>query len=130
MTERREFDAKTKGAIIKRATHEGVVRCEECRCAVSRWEIHHVKPDALEINKSAKLTPADGMLLCKHCHDELTRPFQTIIAKVKRQELKHLGARKKSKLSSAEPQRRATTPTTKIALGRPAWARRFTTEDA
>ena len=103
---RREFTKSTKVAIIKRATVGGVTRCEECRCAVVRFEIHHRKEDALEIDKSAKLTADDGLLLCYPCHDELTRPFQTVIAKVRRIEAKHLGVRSSPAFQSrkfAEP---------------------------
>lgn len=89
---RREFTKSTRVAIIKRATVEGVTRCEKCFAAVTRFEVHHLKEDALEIDKSKPLTAVDGVLWCEPCHDEATRPFQTIIAKVKRVEARHVGA--------------------------------------
>ena len=111
---RREFSRPVYVQIVRRATVSNVIRCEKCRCAVSRFEVHHTKEDALEIDKSAKLTAEDGMLLCFPCHDELTRPFQTVIAKVKRIEAKHKGFKKGAKLPAASPAHRATTPVVKM----------------
>jgi len=99
---RHEFDARTKLAITKRATVDGVTRCEECHCAVSRWEIHHLKEDALETDKRAKLTPAQGALLCVPCHKEHTRAFIPVIAKIKRVEQKHMGARRTPTIRSRD----------------------------
>ena len=90
MSKRREFSRAVYVEIAKRATVNGVTRCEKCGCAIARFEVHHTVEDALEVDKSAKLTAADGLLLCHPCHSELTRPFQTIIAKLKRVEAKHI----------------------------------------
>jgi len=95
---RRNFDRATRVAIIKRATIDGVIRCERCGLATRRFEIHHKIADALEIDKSRKLTPADGELLCKDagresCHGRQTAEHDVpAIAKAKRREAAHIGA--------------------------------------
>jgi hypothetical protein len=95
---RRNFDRATKVAIIKRATIDGVIRCERCGIPTRRFEIHHKIADALEINKSRKLMADDGELLCKDagresCHGRQTAEHDVpAIAKAKRREARHLGA--------------------------------------
>ena len=123
MTKRREFSRSVYVEIVKRATINAVIRCEKCRVAVSRFEVQHVREDALEIDKSAKLTVGDGLLLCKPCHDELTRPFQTVIAKVKRIEAKHTGFKKGYALPPASPAHRATRPVEKTVARRPIYCK-------
>jgi Fe-S-cluster-containing dehydrogenase component len=98
MADRREFKKAVKVEIIKRAKKDcrpgsGVVGCEKCGLACVSFEIHHLREDALEIDKSKPLTAEDGALWCKSCHDEHTRTHSTpVVALVKRQEAKHLGA--------------------------------------
>ena len=102
MSSRREFRKSVRVQIIKRATIEGITRCEECRAAVARFEIHHIEPDGLAVDKSSPLTVADGILLCEPCHDRYTPHDVAAIAKAKRREAKHLGAaRPASKIQSA-----------------------------
>lgn len=101
MANRREFDKRTQVAIIKRATAGGQVLCERCNALCRRWEIHHIEQDAMQTNKSAKLTPCDGVLLCKPCHDVVTKAQAPVLAKVLRIEAAHLGAKRiKAKIPS------------------------------
>ena len=91
---RREFTASTKLEIIRRATDaDGVIRCEECHGEANGGEVHHLEQDALQIDKTAKLTAADGALLCRACHKEITKAQAPVLAKVKRVERKHVGAK-------------------------------------
>ena len=107
---RREFDKKTSVVIIKRATVNGVVRCEECHGEAMRHHIDHTDPDAMQIDKSKKLTAEEGRLLCIPCHKEKTRKDVADIAKAKRREAAHLGAKTAPKM-----QGRAFVPTIKQA---------------
>ena len=120
---RREFSCSVYVEIVKRATINDMVRCEKCGCAVWRFHVHHLKEDALEIDKSAKLTAKDGQLLCLLCHGELTRPFQTTIAKVKRVEAKHLGVRKSPSIQSRgfDKSQREPHKTEKVVSRRPVY---------
>ena len=82
---RREFRKSVSVEIVKRATDvRGVTRCEECKAITRRFEIHHVRPDAMEIDKSAVLTAAQGLLLCEPCHAAHTKEDVRAIAKAKR----------------------------------------------
>jgi hypothetical protein len=91
---RREFRRSVKVEIIRRAMADtGDLRCEKCNCAIASGEIHHLREDGLEIDKSMPLTAADGALWCVPCHKEHTATVSVpIIAKAKRREAKHLGA--------------------------------------
>jgi hypothetical protein len=101
MANRREFDKRTQVAIIKRSTVDGKVMCERCNALCRRWEIHHITMDALEVDKSRKLSPCDGVLLCKPCHDVVTKAQAPVLAKVLRVEAAHLGAKRvKAKIPS------------------------------
>jgi hypothetical protein len=93
---RREFRRSVKVEILKRAALSGTLRCEECHAAVKTGEIHHVRADGLEIDKSRSLTAEDGLLLCcgtGSCHARHTAADVPAIARAKRQEASHLGAR-------------------------------------
>lgn len=85
---RREFPRSVKVARIKAATRDGVVYCEKCSLPCSKWEIHHVDPDAL----TGEPTFENSALWCIPCHDEETSRLAPVIAKVKRVEAKHVGA--------------------------------------
>ena len=96
---RREFTTKVRLEIIKRQKRvyaNGVqwVECEKCHDTVTQFEIDHRDPDAMQIDKSRKLTAADGWLLCIPCHAEKTKKDKADIAKAKRREAAHLGARR------------------------------------
>lgn len=108
MADRREFDRKTKVAIIRRATRDGVVYCEECGLPTSRFHIDHTDPDALQIDKSRKLTADDGKLLCagsrETCHGRKTAERDIPnIAEAKRREAADLGAEKPHKAPIQQP---------------------------
>jgi hypothetical protein len=102
---RREFSRAVKIEIVRRATWSdgnSALRdqyCEKCRTSTKgRFEIHHQREDALEVDKSKPLTAADGVLWCKPCHDEHTRKFSTpAVALAKRQEAAALGVEKPGK---------------------------------
>lgn len=133
MSKRREFSIAVRKKILLRAKDErGELRCENPKCLaiVRRGEIHHLKEDALELDKSRKLTAADGIFLCEPCHDELTKAFAPVLAKVRKVEAKHLGAvRATGTIRSpgfAPPAPKDRT-VSKIAAGAPGIARRFLT---
>lgn len=102
MSGRREFTQGVYAQIVKRAMNEdGFVVCEGCGLVLGnkKYQIDHTKPDALEIDKSRKLTADDGKLLGQACcHAEKTRADVAVIAEAKRREAKALGLpRPKSK---------------------------------
>jgi 5-methylcytosine-specific restriction endonuclease McrA len=89
---RKEFSKSIKVAVIKRATVDGQVYCEECGCLTKgRFEIDHVRADGL----LGEATLENAKLLCKPCHDEKTKADVAAIAQAKRREALHLGVRKK-----------------------------------
>ena len=91
---RREFLRSVKREIICRAMDAtGVPRCEQCFGVAIGGEIHHVDMDAMQIDKSARLTAADGKLLCKVCHKEETAKQAPELAQAKRRELLDMGIR-------------------------------------
>ena len=100
MSKRREFKTAVKVEIIKRANR----RCEKCRqMAAVKFEIDHRDPDAMQIDKSKPLTAADGWLLCIPCHDEKTAKDVADIAKAKRREAAHLGAKRDKQPVKSDP---------------------------
>lgn len=92
---RREFSRAVKVEIMRRAGNGSLFGfvCEKCHAVVAYGEIHHLDQDAMQTEKSAKLTAKDGQFLCKGCHKEITVAQAPVLAKVKRIEAKHLGAR-------------------------------------
>ena len=95
---RQEFPRSVRVEIIKRATHSGVIYCEGCGLPAKRFDIDHSDADALKVDKSRRLTAADGKLLCsgarETCHGRKTAEEDIpAIAKAKRREAAHLGAR-------------------------------------
>jgi hypothetical protein len=72
---RREFTKPVAVEIVKRAIMPGSAwpNCEECHASCKRFEIHHIRADGLEVDKSAKLAAAEGQLLCIPCHAEKTK---------------------------------------------------------
>lgn len=103
MSNRRNFDKRTQVAIIRRATADGKVLCERCNALCKTWEIHHRDQDAMEVDKSRKLTPADGELLCKPCHKVLSKAQAPVLAKALRREAAHLGARRDKQPIKSDP---------------------------
>lgn len=106
MANRREFSRDVYAQIVKRAMDPklGPI-CEGCGMVLGKkkWHVDHTKPDALEIDKSRKLTAADGKLLgVKCCHAPKTKQDVAVISKAKAVEAKHLGIeRKKVPIHSA-----------------------------
>lgn len=93
MSNRRNFDRKTKVAIIKRATRpDGQPACERCGAIGCRLEVHHRAMDAMEVDKSRELTADDGELLCGPCHNPITATQRKHLAKALAREAKSLGA--------------------------------------
>lgn len=127
---RREFPRRIRAEIVLRATNAaGLLCCEGCGLVLGKkpYEVDHTLPEALVMDKSRKLTAADGKLLGKACcHAPKTADDIGRIRKADRQRDKHTGAtaRKpwpKRQKTPAPPQARATTPLTKQLP-----ARRFT----
>ena len=100
---RRNFTRATMVQIIKRATDNvGVIRCEKCQGVCVRFHVHHLAMDAMQVDKSAKLTEKEGQLLCEPCHKEITTAQMPVLAKSLRVEAKHLRAVKPAgKIKSA-----------------------------
>lgn len=98
---RREFTKAVYAQIVKRAMLEsGEIACEGCGLILGRRKFHvdHTVPDALQIDKSRKLTADDGKLLgVECCHKPKTVVDQGIIAKAKRVEESYLGMRSPAK---------------------------------
>lgn len=93
---RREFPKSVKAEIVRRAmTKEGLVACEGCGLILGKkpYQIDHTIPDALFLDKSRKLTAADGKLLGQECcHGPKTHQVDIpTIAKVKRVEARDKG---------------------------------------
>jgi hypothetical protein len=98
---RREFTKAVYAQIVKRAMlKSGEIACEGCGLILGRKKFHvdHTVPDALQIDKSRKLTAEDGKLLgVECCHKAKTVIDQGVIAKAKRVEESYLGMRSPAK---------------------------------
>ena len=134
MAHRQNFSKPVRAEIARRAVNAiGEKCCENCGAVGVPLELHHLAMDALQTpeKKRRKLTAADGAMWCEACHDPETAAQRTVLSKVEAVEAKHWAPRKTSKMRSgkslpaAAPQRRATTPPTKVASGPTAFARRF-----
>jgi len=94
---RRNFTKAIIVQCIKNATKDGVVYCGGCGLPCRKWEIDHIRPDGL----LGEPTIENAKLLCVPCHDEKTKVDVATIAKSKRQEFNHLGAKvAKTKIKS------------------------------
>lgn len=115
MSSRREFTANVQLEIKTRAKDSaGVMRCEKCAGVAIGGEIHHVDQDAMQIDKSRKLTVADGLFLCKPCHKEITKAQAPVLAHIKRVERRHNGVH----VTPAQKMKSAPMPTTERAAAR------------
>lgn len=96
---RREFTKTVYAQIVKRALHpKHGICCEGCGLVLGRkpYHIDHTIPDALQVDKSRKLTVDDGKLLgVDCCHKPKTVEDQGVIAKAKRNEAAYLGFKTK-----------------------------------
>ena len=97
---RREFSRSVKAQIVHRAMNaDGQIVCEGCGLVLGKkpYHIDHTDPDAMQIDKSGKLTADDGKLLgVDCCHKPKTKIDVKNIAKAKRREAKHLGFNRNS----------------------------------
>ena len=91
MTKRREFPAKVRVAAIKRATNDvGIIICEICGAMCKAFHIDRIIADA----HGGEPTLENARVICLPCHMEKTKDDTIVAAKLKRQEARHLGARK------------------------------------
>lgn len=112
---RREFTRDVYAQIVKRATNAaGLVTCEGCGLVLGkrRYAVDHIKADGLEVDKTGKLTPADGQLLgVECCHPPKTKDDIGKIARAKAREAKDNGfKRPKQTIRSAGFPRREREP--------------------
>ena len=88
---RKEFPRSVKVAAIKRATVNNEVFCEECGCLTKgRFEIDHIKEDFY----GGTPTLDNAKILCIPCHKEKTGAGAKGMAKTRKVEAKHVGAKK------------------------------------
>ena len=74
----------------------------DCGVLCKKWEIDHVIPDALHIEKKAGSNESsNAKLLCIECHKEKTANDVAVIAKAKRREAASLFIKKRTTLRSA-----------------------------
>jgi hypothetical protein len=118
MTKRRNFSTGLKVAIKDRATREnGQTYCEKCGEPCKRGEVHHLEMDAMKIDKSRKLTAADGAFWCLPCHGEATKAQAPILAKAKARQAAHAGIKAPSRKMPSRPwpvTEKASRPVTKV----------------
>lgn len=91
---RREFSRAIRVEVVKRACAkrlDGKPSCERCGAVGGGLEIHHKDMDAMEVDKTHKLTADDGELLCAACHDPITSEQRKTLAKAQAREASHLG---------------------------------------
>lgn len=95
MANRREFTKQVYAEIVKRAMHPKLgLCCEGCGLVLGKkpYHVDHTIADAMQIDKSRKLTAADGKLLgVECCHKPKTVDDVAAIAKAKRVEANYLG---------------------------------------
>lgn len=126
--ERRNFSRAHKGEMIRRASDEkGIIRCERCKKDLTGQDIEfdHTIAENLILDKTRKLTAADGKLLGKWCchrgPDGKTAQDREAIDRAKRLELGRAGegpALKGKPLPLGRPKHRATAPLEKPPLPR------------
>jgi 5-methylcytosine-specific restriction endonuclease McrA len=126
MTKRREFSKPIVVEIIRRATVGMQVRCEGCGVACRTWQVDHIVAEALVIDKSKKLTAADGQLLCAECHKAKTGTADVpAIARAVRREAKHTGASRPAGNIPSPPKPAPKRPAREPVQGVTNLARRF-----
>lgn len=96
---RKEFLRSVKVACIKRATNGGQVICEQCGSLAKKFAIDHINADGL----TGEPTLANAQLLCDPCHAEKTKADVAAIAKAKRREAAHVGAKPTPKQQIKSP---------------------------
>ena len=91
---RREFPRSVKIAVIKRAGATGMILCEKCGAFAKRWQIDHIRPDGL----LGEPTLDNAQLLGECCYAPKNAADTRSIAKAKRREARHFGAKQSSGL--------------------------------
>ncbi|WP_267550304.1 hypothetical protein [Rhizobium rhizogenes] len=95
MSKRREFSKAVYAQIVHRAMLPGgEIACEGCGLVLGKklYHIDHTIADGLQVDKSKKLTAADGKLLgVECCHKPKTAVDVKVISKAKRVEANYLG---------------------------------------
>jgi 5-methylcytosine-specific restriction protein A len=86
---RQEFPRSVKVVVIKRATRENVVYCENCRLPAKKFQIDHIIADAI----CGKPVIENAMLICDVCFGIKNPQDTTLAAKAKRREARHIGAK-------------------------------------
>lgn len=100
---RREFTKATRGAVIKRATRDDVIYCEDCSLPCKRFQIDHIRADGL----LGEPVLENAQLLCEVCFGVKNPADASAIARAKRIEARHIGAdRPKSSIPSRPKQAR------------------------
>lgn len=90
---RRNFIRSVAIEIAKRAMRpDGQMACEKCGAIGGKLELHHLTMDAMEIDKSHKLTADDGQMWCRECHKPETKAQAAILAEALAREASHLNA--------------------------------------
>lgn len=119
---RREFPTRVRVAVIKRATKDGVIYCEKCHAMAKRFQVDHMRPDAL----LGAPVLENAMLICDLCFGIKNPEDTRRAAKAKRVEAKHIGAaRTKPPISTRAKAERPPSgriglpPRVKDAYGRP-----------
>lgn len=135
MTKRRNFSTAVRVAIKQRAKREnGQFYCEAPGCGLpcKKGEAHHIVMDAMEIDKSRKLTADQGLWYCLPCHKAATKAQAPVLAKARAREAAHLSAKPPSPRpmqsrgwAKTEKPKREARP---VANGTSAIARQFRSE--
>jgi hypothetical protein len=90
---RREFSRDIKVAVIKRATQNSVVYCEQCGALAKKWQIDHRRADGL----LGEPTLENAQLLGTCCYEPKNAQDTRDIARAKRLEARHFGIKTKHK---------------------------------
>lgn len=122
---RRNFSRPVAVEIAKRALRpDGQMACEKCGAIGGKLELHHLVMDAMETDKSRKLTAADGAMWCQPCHKPETKAQAAILAEARAREASALSVSTPSRRPMNSPQKpkRESRP---VANGMTNLARRF-----
>ena len=97
---RREFPTKVRAAVIKRSTKKnGQVYCEGCGKPCKKFRVDHRRADGL----LGEPTLENAQLLGPCCYEAKDKTDTKAIAKAKRREARHIGAKMPAKKQIASP---------------------------